>query len=163
MKWYQKLFIYLAMGGAVVFIVEHKKSGTSCCAGGGCLLVADQTCMPIAEEGVSAEQPLPKLLDLGADKCVPCKMMENVLEDLEKIYANQLTVEFIDVWKNEEAGRAYQIRMIPTQIFFDPDGKELFRHEGFISEEDILAKWHELGFVFAEASAGPAAASSVQE
>ncbi|GAI95361.1 unnamed protein product, partial [marine sediment metagenome] len=60
-------------------------------------------------------------------------------------YEGVFKVEFIDVWENPEAGREYGIRLIPTQIFYDSSGKELFRHEGFFSKEDILAKWKELG------------------
>jgi len=87
---------------------------------------------------------LPKLVDLGADKCIPCKMMAPILEDLKKEYAGTFRVELIDVWKNPDAGKKYGIRLIPTQLFFDAAGKELFRHEGFYSREDILAKWKEL-------------------
>ncbi len=88
---------------------------------------------------------LPRLVDLGADKCVPCKMMMPVLADLKTNYVGRLQVEFIDVWKNPEAGKPYKIKLIPTQIFFDASGKERFRHEGFFGKEDILAKWKELG------------------
>ena len=91
-------------------------------------------------------QALPKLIDLGAGKCIPCKMMAPILEDLEKTHADKFEVQFIDVWQNPEPGRKYGIRVIPTQIFFAPDGKELFRHEGFFGKEDILAKWKEFGF-----------------
>lgn len=98
----------------------------------------------------AATTKLPKLLDLGADKCIPCRMMAPILEELKKEYAGRLEVEFIDVWKNPEAGRRYGIQMIPTQIFYDADGKELFRHVGFISKEDILAKWKELGITLGE-------------
>ena len=87
---------------------------------------------------------LPRLVDLGAGKCIPCKMMAPILEELKKEYAGTFSVEFIDVWKNPDAGKKYGIRIIPTQIFFDAAGKELFRHEGFFSREDILAKWKEL-------------------
>jgi thioredoxin 1 len=89
---------------------------------------------------------LPRLVDLGADKCIPCKMMIPVLDELTKEYAGKLKVEFCDVWKDPAPGKQYGIRVIPTQIFIDPDGKELFRHEGFFSKEDILAKWKKLGF-----------------
>jgi thioredoxin 1 len=92
-----------------------------------------------------AQQPLPKLLDLGANKCIPCKAMAPILEELKQEYAGKLEVEFIDVWKNPDAGKPYKIQMIPTQIFFDTSGKELFRHTGFYGKEDILAKWKELG------------------
>jgi thioredoxin 1 len=91
------------------------------------------------------ESRLPKLIDLGADKCIPCKKMAPILEQLKKEYAGQMDVEFIDVWKNEGAAKKYKIKLIPTQIFYGADGKELFRHEGFFGKEDILAKWKELG------------------
>ena len=85
------------------------------------------------------------MLDLGADSCIPCKMMAPILEELKHAYAETFKTEFVDVWQDPEPGRKYGIRVIPTQIFFDADGKELFRHEGFFSKEDILAKWKELG------------------
>jgi thioredoxin 1 len=95
-----------------------------------------------------AKAPLPKLLDLGANKCVPCKMMTPVLEELKKEYAGQLEVEFIDVWKDKDAGKPYHVEMIPTQIFFDANGKELFRHTGFMPKAEVLSKWKELGLEF---------------
>jgi thioredoxin 1 len=93
----------------------------------------------------SKKKPLPKLLDLGAGKCIPCKMMAPILEQLKTEYVGKLEVEFIDVWKTPDAGKLYGIQMIPTQIFHDTTGKELFRHIGFLSKDDILAKWKELG------------------
>jgi thioredoxin 1 len=98
-----------------------------------------------AETSAPAKAALPRLVDLGADKCIPCKMMIPVLADLRTNYVGQLEVEFIDVWKNPDAGKPYNINLIPTQIFYDAKGKELFRHEGFFSKKDILAKWKKLG------------------
>lgn len=98
------------------------------------------------DEVVSANnKKLPKLLDLGAGVCIPCKMMEPILEELKNEYKGKLIVEFIDISENEDANEKYKIRLIPTQIFYDKNGKELFRHEGFFSKEDILKKWKELG------------------
>ena len=94
---------------------------------------------------VRAEGSLPKMVDLGAGKCIPCKLMAPILQELKTEYAGRMDVEFIDVWKNEGAGKAFGIRIIPTQIFYAANGKELFRHEGFFGREDILAKWKELG------------------
>jgi thioredoxin 1 len=91
-------------------------------------------------------QALPRLVDLGAHSCIPCKMMAPILEELKKEFAGVFKTEFVDVWQNQEPARKYGIRVIPTQIFFDAEGKELFRHEGFYSKEDILAKWKEFGF-----------------
>ena len=72
-------------------------------------------------------------------------MMAPILEELKKEYAERLLVEFIDVWETPDAGKKFKINLIPTQIFFDASGKELFRHEGFFAKKDILAKWKELG------------------
>jgi len=99
---------------------------------------------------LQGSKALPRLIDLGADKCIPCKMMAPILEELKKKYAEVFNVEFIDVWKNPDAAEQYNIRVIPTQIFFDASGKELFRHEGFFSKQDILAKWKEHGVVLTE-------------
>ena len=94
----------------------------------------------------AADAPaLPRLVDLGAGKCIPCKQMKPVLAELTQEYAGQFEVVFIDVWENKAAGEPYGIRLIPTQIFFAADGKELARHEGFMAKKDILAKWKELG------------------
>lgn len=96
-------------------------------------------------EDSTQPQSLPKLVDLGADKCIPCKMMKPILDDLSENYNSKFKVIFIDVWKNQNQAQNYGVKVIPTQIFFDTSGKELFRHEGFYSKEDILNKWKELG------------------
>jgi thioredoxin 1 len=88
---------------------------------------------------------LPRMVDLGAGKCIPCKMMKPILDDLKANYADRFITEFIDVWENPDAGKEYGIEMIPTQVFYDADGKERFRHVGFYGKEDILGKWTELG------------------
>lgn len=111
-------------------------------------------CVALLGTGVrAADEPapdgtraaLPRLVDLGAGTCIACRMMEPILESLTEEYAGQLEVVFIDVWENRDAGKRYDIRVIPTQIFYDAIGKELFRHEGFMPKKDILAKWRELG------------------
>ena len=94
----------------------------------------------------AAEKPkLPRLLELGSDKCIPCKAMAPILKELKKDCAGRLEVEFIDVWKNKPAAETHGVKIIPTQIFFDAAGNERFRHEGFFGKDDILAKWKELG------------------
>ena len=93
----------------------------------------------------TAAKKLPKLLDLGADKCIPCKMMAPILKELAKEYKGQLDVQFIDVWKDQKAAEKYKIKSIPTQIFYDAKGKEFFRHVGFFSKEDILKTFEKQG------------------
>jgi len=88
---------------------------------------------------------LPRLVDLGAHSCIPCKKMAPILEELRSEYQGRLQVDFIDVWQNPDAGQPYGIRLIPTQIFYDASGKELARHEGFLSKEDIVAQFEARG------------------
>lgn len=118
---------------AIVFLKQGKKAEPSAGAAAQQEVAAAQT------------QVLPRLVDLGAGKCIPCKMMKPILDDLMANYAGTFKTEFVDVWENEAEGKKYGVKMIPTQIFFDASGKELFRHEGFFSKEDILAKWKEFG------------------
>ena len=150
MKTPAKIVIVLMVAAAAVAAVALKKSkapeASDASASPPIAVAAAPTA---ASPTVSAK--LPKLIDLGADKCIPCKMMAPILAEFKRDYADQFTTEFIDVWKNPDAGKQYGLEMIPTQIFYDADGKELFRHVGFYSKEDILAKWKELGVTLAEA------------
>jgi thioredoxin 1 len=91
------------------------------------------------------------MVDLGAKKCIPCKMMAPILEELEQEYAGVFDVEFIDVWQHPEEAKKHGVETIPTQIFFDASGKEIFRHVGFFSKEEILATWKQAGVEFNEA------------
>ncbi len=102
------------------------------------------TSTPAVAQDRPANMNLPRILDLGATQCIPCKMMAPILEELKKEYAGKMQVDFIDVWKDPTAGEKYAIEGIPTQIFFDASGKELFRHGGFMPKDDILAKCREL-------------------
>lgn len=92
-----------------------------------------------------APKMLPKLLDLGATSCVPCKMMVPVLDELTKEYKGKLEVEFIDVWEDKSAAEKYGVQTIPTQIFFDTNGKEFYRHTGFFPKADILKVFKDHG------------------
>ncbi|MCE5322540.1 thioredoxin family protein [bacterium] len=92
-----------------------------------------------------AVKQLPKLLDLGATKCVPCKMMVPVLDELKKEYKGQLDVQFIDVWKDPDSAKKYKVQSIPTQIFFDAKGKEIFRHVGYFPKVDIVKAFKDHG------------------
>ena len=86
------------------------------------------------------------LVDLGARSCVPCKLMAPILEELKKEYKGRAAVIFIDVWDqaNQGKAKAFKIMSIPTQIFFDKEGKEVYRHLGFLGKDDIVSKLEEL-------------------
>lgn len=113
------------------------------------ILVAITLAGPIpgcsAGTSVVPGRPVPRLLDLGSVGCIPCKAMAPILDGLRTEYAGRMKVDFVDVWKDRAAAGAHRVRMIPTQIFFGPDGKELARHEGFTDRAGILAQWKALG------------------
>lgn len=104
-------------------------------------------------EVFSKDSPIPEvpvkgmvtMVDLGAAACIPCKMMAPILEKLEKRFRGRAAIVFIDLRYQREAAQRFGIRAIPTQIFFDKTGKEVFRHIGFMSEGDILRQLSSLG------------------
>ena len=77
-------------------------------------------------------------IELGADSCVPCKAMQPSMKEIAEEYAGKIQVVFYDVWKDPQPARHYRIQLIPTQVFIDPDGNEIFRHVGLFSKEKIL-------------------------
>lgn len=85
------------------------------------------------------------MIDIGSKKCVPCKMMEPIMEKMEKAYRGKAAIIFIDIRENEDPIQRFDIRIIPTQIFFDKDGREVFRHIGFMSEEAIVKQLRKMG------------------
>jgi len=85
------------------------------------------------------------MIDLGAKKCIPCKMMAPILEKMEKVYKGKAVIAFIDVWEHQEPVNRFGIRAIPTQIFFDKNGQEVYRHEGFLAEKNIVAILEKMG------------------
>jgi thioredoxin 1 len=85
------------------------------------------------------------MIDLGAKKCIPCKMMAPIMAKMEKQYEGKAAIVFIDVWKHNEQARRFGIRAIPTQIFFNEDGKEEYRHVGFMDEKAIINQLKKMG------------------
>jgi len=99
---------------------------------------------------IASEPELPTsgqvtMIDLGAHTCIPCKLMEPILSKLKKDYQGKATIAFIDVRENRDEGYKYDIRAIPTQIFYDAKGKEVYRHEGFLAEAAIVDILNRLG------------------
>lgn len=87
----------------------------------------------------------PTMVDLGADGCGPCDMMTPILESLKTDYAGRANVLFVDVREAQILAARYGVQSIPLQVFFDKNGKEVFRHTGFFSKDQIIAKLAEMG------------------
>ena len=88
---------------------------------------------------VEESKPKVTFIELGSVNCIPCKQMQPVMKSIEEKYGGQVKVIFYDVWKQEQKKYAqqYGIRLIPTQVFLDENGKEFHRHEGFYPEAEI--------------------------
>lgn len=80
------------------------------------------------------------MVDLGAKSCIPCKMMAPILEELKIEYQGKAVVIFIDVWEDPGQGKRFGVMSIPTQIFYDRHGAEIYRHVGFFAKKD-MKKW----------------------
>jgi len=131
-------------------ILSMKMNSFKFMAGVFCLSVFLLFARPVALLAAAPPPEVPvkgmvKMVDLGAKKCIPCKMMAPILEKLEKVYAGRAAIIFLDVWEDPKPAHHFSIRGIPTQIFFDKKGKEVFRHLGFLSEEEIVRRLKEMG------------------
>ena len=98
----------------------------------------------------SADQKLPvkgmvTLVDLGSPQCLPCRLMMPVIEEVKEQYQGKAAVVYLDVWENPGLASHYGIRAIPTQVFYDEKGREVFRHEGFLSKEQIQMVLSKMG------------------
>ena len=92
-----------------------------------------------------AQSPLPKLLDFGRGKCIPCKAMAPILKELSEEYKDRVIIKIIEIDQELNLTEANRIRLIPTQIFFDAKNREALRHEGFMSKDDIKKVFQKMG------------------
>jgi thioredoxin 1 len=125
-----------------------KMNSSKIMAGIFCLSLLLPFALPAPLFAAAAEAPVKgmvTLVDLGAGACIPCKLMAPILEKVEKEYAGRAAVVFLDVWKDKAPVKRFGIRAIPTQIFFDKDSKEVYRHEGFLSEKEIVDRFKDMG------------------
>lgn len=130
------------------------KSSMSRRIGMGLLLVASALaalvsagCGEQAQMSVTTHSPsaTPRLVEIGTAACIPCALMKPALDELKVEYAGRLEVEVIDVLVNPEAKTRYNAPFCATQVYIAPSGKELYRHVGYSSKQDILANWKATG------------------
>jgi len=79
-------------------------------------------------------------VEIGSVNCIPCRAMQPIMKEVEEEFKGQVKVVFHDVWtpKGKADAAKYNIRVIPTQVFLDKDGKEYFRHEGYFPKESVV-------------------------
>ena len=141
-----KIGIVVALIVAIGVIVTSKKRSKS-----------DQSYPAISPVNPTAEKsfsnPLekalrsgrPVLADFGRGTCIPCKAMKPILDELTITYKDRAEILFFDIDKYRDLTNEYQVRLIPTQVFFDKSGNEIWRHEGFLGKDKIIEKLKELG------------------
>jgi len=100
--------------------------------------LANEEDLIITDEQLDFSKHKVTFIELGADKCIPCKAMQPVMRNIAKEYKGTIQVVFYDVWKTPKYAKNYSIQMIPTQVFIDKKGEEIFRHVGFYPKEDII-------------------------
>jgi len=101
-----------------------------------------------ATVGKATGTAIPRMLDLGRNQCMPCKMMAPILAELKREYAGLIDIEYINVAENPDVMKklGLALRAIPFQIFYDASGRIVKRHYGYMSKEEILQAFKDLGF-----------------
>lgn len=122
-KMYRKVWLWI--GAALLVLAIHAPAG------------ADTMTIPV--------KGMVTMVDLGAATCIPCKMMAPILDRLEKRYRGKAAIVFVDLRYHRDASQHFGVKAIPTQIFYDRNGKEVARHLGFMSEEAIVAQLKAMG------------------
>ena len=89
----------------------------------------------------------PVVVDFGASMCIPCKKLRPILREVGKEYSGKAHVLIIDVYDSRSLAREHRIQLIPTLIFFNSQGKEMYRHMGFWEKDSIVKKLKEVGSI----------------
>ena len=101
----------------------------------------------ITDEQLDFSKHKVTFIELGADKCIPCKAMQPVMREIAQEYKGTIQVVFYDVWKTPKYAKDYGIQIIPTQVFIDKNGEEIFRHVGFYAKDEIIKMLKEKGIL----------------
>ncbi len=104
-----------------------------------------------------AEKPkeLPKMWDFGSVSCLPCKTMKEIIDPMMVDYKGKVDIRIINVYEDKERTQQFRIVTIPTQVFIDAGGKELFRHIGVYPRDSIVARFRDFGFPIVSGGQAP--------
>jgi thioredoxin 1 len=103
--------------------------------------------LPTQAQGSAPAKGKPALYDFGRGMCIPCMEMEKILGSIKGKYGNQIEVRLVMAEKDEGLFKQFKIMLIPTQVFLDASGKEVFRHVGLYPEQELVDKLKELNFI----------------
>ena len=134
------LAVLVVVAGVIIAKQRSRSTPAATPATGGSEPAAVDTTVPAGD--------LPRLVDLGAGYCPACKALKPVVEQLGRDFAGQLVIQTIDINEDPAAEAVFNVELIPTLVFLDAKGAELDRHVGYLSREQILGKWRDLGYDF---------------
>lgn len=123
---------------------ECTDTGSACCEPVKADSAGEPDNLDLAAE---LAMPIPKLWDFGSQSCQPCRQMLDILDPLGDEYKEQVAVLIVDVYAHPDWAKKYRIVTIPTQVFIDASGKEVFRHVGVYPRDSIIARFTSLGFI----------------
>ena len=123
---------------------RHAVVGLVCLVVG--FLVVGQP-LPTLGQGAAPAKGKPALYEFGAGYCVSCKEMAKIMAELTTSHSDQVEVRMVYVDKEEPLFKQYKIMLIPTQVFLDSSGKEVDRHVGALTKEEVIKKLKELKFI----------------
>ncbi len=103
--------------------------------------------LPAWSQGSSPAKAKPALYEFGAGYCFSCKEMEKVMAELKPAYSDQMEFRMVYADKEKDLFQQYKIMLIPTQVFLDASGKEVDRHIGPLTKEEVIQKLKDLKFI----------------
>jgi thioredoxin 1 len=92
-------------------------------------------------------QVTPEILEFGRKVCRVCRESEKIVEAVRTMYPGQFAVRVIYIEEDEPMFHRYQAVFVPTQVFLDATGKEVFRHEWAFPKEQLIEELRELKFI----------------
>ena len=142
-------FIVMGLILAILFVMAYRDNPSARAVEDNQMASVTEPATASNPEAAATEpgNRLPQFVEVGAESCIPCKMMQPILDEMRVQYAGQIEIVMADVWKDPELGRKYNVRSIPTQVIYDGDGVEVFRHVGFWPKDEIDVKLKELGLI----------------
>ena len=125
------------------------------------MIVSISSCKDIASKGsntlkrdtdglvdfeLALQSSIPIIVKIGLDNCVGCEIANEVFKTLSPKYTEVYFCK-VDIIKDRQAIKDYNIKQVPTIIFFDTKGRQVYRIEDIIDEEMIIEKMKDLSFI----------------
>jgi len=70
------------------------------------------------------------IVEFGGEHCIPCKKMQPILQEIQKGLGEKGSVHNFWIADHPEIAKRHKVMLMPTQIVFDAQGREILRHQG---------------------------------